>query len=159
MDVEYRPYTPDDRDALWRLKAAFERGLGSGEKAERYEAKLTDRYRERYLDWVGRCVERDPGCVLVADDGSELAGYAFLLPEQLAFVWDAAVLNEIFVREDHRGTGVADALMERALDVARDQQLPLDRILLDVDAENERARAFYDRYGFDSWGELVAREL
>jgi ribosomal protein S18 acetylase RimI-like enzyme len=28
-----------------------------------------------------------------------------------------------------------------------------------VDRENDRARAFYDRHGFEHWGEMVARKL
>ncbi|RDZ89486.1 GNAT family N-acetyltransferase, partial [Haloferax sp. Atlit-6N] len=83
----------------------------------------------------------------------------FVLPESLAFVWDAAVLNEIFVAPDYRGTGVADALMNAAVESARAQDLPLDRMVLDVDRENDRAQAFYERYGFDHWGEMVARDL
>jgi len=43
--------------------------------------------------------------------------------------------------------------------VARQQDLPLDRLVLDVDRENGRARAFYERHGFDHWGEVVARQL
>jgi len=74
-------------------------------------------------------------------------------------VWDAAVLNEIYVDPAHRGTAVGDDLIERALATARDQDLPLDRMVLDVDPENERARTFYDRYGFEPWGEMVARDL
>jgi len=93
------------------------------------------------------------------DAGGELVGYVFVLPESLAFVWDAAVLNEVYVVPDWRGTGVADALMRAALACAREQDLPLDRMVLDVDRANERARAFYDRYGFTHWGEMVAREL
>jgi ribosomal protein S18 acetylase RimI-like enzyme len=164
-----RRYDPaHDADSLWAAKRAFERGLGAAgdpEKETAYEGKLTDDYREGWLDWVRRCVRDDPGCVLVAErsdepgDGPPLAGYAFLLPERLAFVWDAAVVNELWVAEPLRGTGVADALLERGLGHAREQDLPLDRVLLDVDAENERARAFYERHGFESWGELVAREL
>ena len=88
-----------------------------------------------------------------------LAGYAFVLPESHRFVWDAAVLNEIYVAPAHRGTGVADDLMDAGVAVARDQDLPLDRLVLDVDRENDRAKAFYDRHGFDHWGEMVAREL
>jgi ribosomal protein S18 acetylase RimI-like enzyme len=187
MTRTVRPYDPaTDREALWRLKRAFETGIGAdtgGEsKGAVYEAKLTDDYRTRYLEWVDRCVA-DGDCVFVAANGGEateeggadaaagdgsraaadaepeLAGYAFLLPERLAFVWDAAVLNELYVRPAARGTGLADRLMDAVLEAARAQDLPLDRIVLDVDRENDRARAFYERYGFETWGEMVAREL
>lgn len=164
MPATIRPYDPEtDREELWRLKRAFETGIGANTGGESkgavYEAKLTDGYRERYLEWVDRCVD-DEACVFVAEDGAgELAGYAFLLPERLAFVWDAAVLNELYVRPADRGTGLADQLVERVLEAARGQELPLDRMVLDVDRENDRARAFYERYGFTAWGEMVAREL
>ncbi|XVH32126.1 N-acetyltransferase family protein [Haloferacaceae archaeon DSL9] len=158
-----RSYEPADADALWELKRAFELGLGSGtgggEKRAIYEAKLTDDYRERYLAWVDRCVGEDPDCVLVADDGDELRGYAFVLPASLSMIWDAAVLNEIYVASDARGTGVADDLLAAAVDTAEAQDLPLDRLVLDVDRENDRARAFYRRHGFEHWGEMVARPL
>ncbi|WP_313691038.1 GNAT family N-acetyltransferase [Halorarum halobium] len=163
MDV--RPFEDGDGDALWELKRGFETGLGEGtggpDKAATYEEKLTDEYRVRWLSWVKRCVAEDARTVSVAaaGDGAELVGYAFLLPESLAFVWDAAVLNEIYVLPEHRGTGVADDLMDAALDAASAQDLPLDRLVLDVDRTNERARAFYERYGFTHWGEIVARDL
>lgn len=156
-----RPYRPADADALWDCKAAFETELGArggDEKASAYAEKLTADYRDRWLDWVDRCVAAEE-CLFVAPASGGLAGYAFLLPERLAFVWDAAVLNELYVTPDARGVGLADALLERALDHARDQALPLDRLVLDVDRENERARAFYERHGFAHWGEMVAREL
>ena len=161
--MEVRPYKPArDREGLWALKAAFERGLGGvagdDEKADAYAGKLTEAYRERYLDWVDRCVEESPDCVAVAD-GDGLEGYAFLLPESLAMVWDAAVLNEVYVAPERRGTGVADKLLEAVLAVAEAQALPLDRLVLDVAPANERARAFYRRHGFERWGELVARPL
>ncbi|SDR02644.1 GNAT family N-acetyltransferase [Natronobacterium texcoconense] len=159
-----RPYRAEtDADALWELKRAFETELGSGtggeEKAARYDAKLTDDYRTDYLEWVDRCLDSDERSVQVAVEDGDIAGYVFLLPETQAYIWDAAVLNEIYVREEHRGTGVADDLMDAAIDAARDQDLPLERIVLDVDRKNERAQAFYDRHGFDHWGELVARNL
>ena len=165
-DADVRPYAPDrDREGLWALKRAFELGLGEKggeEKESTYEGKLDASYRERYLAWVERCVA-DEDCVLVADApddaGHDLDGYLFLLPERLAFVWDAAVLNEVYVRPARRGSGLADALMERAVEHARGQDLPLDRLVLDVDRENERARSFYARHGFAHWGEMVARDL
>ncbi|MFB6305102.1 MAG: N-acetyltransferase family protein [Haloferacaceae archaeon] len=164
MDSEaVRPYDPGDADALWRLKRAFERelaaGTGDAGKAERYESKLTDAYRERYRSWVERCVEESPECLWVAAADGRLVGYAFLLPASLAMIWDAAVLNELYVRPGARGTGAADALLSAAVETARGQDLPLDRLVLDVDADNDRARAFYDRHGFEPWGRMVARPL
>ncbi|GGL52278.1 GNAT family N-acetyltransferase [Halocalculus aciditolerans] len=158
-----RPYDDADGEELWSLKEGFETGLGEGtggeEKAEQYAAKLTDSYRGEWLSWVADCVGEDERCVQVAEGDVGLAGYVFVLPESAKFVWDAAVLNEIYVAPAHRGTGVADDLMDAALAFARDMDLPLDRMVLDVDGENERARAFYDRYGFSHWGEMVARDL
>jgi GNAT superfamily N-acetyltransferase len=162
---EIRPYDPGreaDRRGLWACKRGFETGLGEAggtEKEAAYAGKLTDDYRAEWLDWVERCATDDPGCVVVAAGAEGIVGYAFLLPERLAFVWDAAVLNEIYVAEARRGTGLADRLFAAALDHARGQSLPLDRLVLDVDRENERARAFYERHGFTHWGEMVAREL
>jgi len=168
-DSEIRAYDPErDREGLWELKRAFELELGAGgdeAKEAAYEGKLDLSYRDRYLAWVDRCVA-DEDCVFVADavetDGPSdhgLGGYLFLLPERLAFVWDAAVVNEVYVRPGRRGTGLADDLMDRAVEHARGQALPLDRLVLDVDRENDRARAFYERHGFAHWGEMVAREL
>jgi len=171
---------PDDFEALWDLKLAFERELGANtggdDKEAAYEAKLDDEYRERYREWVARCAENDGACIQVTEADAEdqfatndadaqtapddaLAGYAFVLPDDLSMIWDAAVLNEIYVREPFRGTGVADDLLDAAVETAERQDLPLDRLVLDVDPSNERAQAFYRRHGFDPWGEMVARSL
>lgn len=158
-----RAYQPADAEALWELKQGFERGLGAGtgdgSKAVRYEAKLDADYRERYLDWVGRCLEDEPRAVQVAERDDAIVGYVFVLPDTMAHIWDGAVLNEVYVRPAYRGTEVAEDLMAAALSVARDQDLPLDRMLLDVDRSNDRARAFYESHGFEHWGEMLARDL
>jgi len=164
MTVEIRPYDPEtDAEGLYRCKVAFERGIGENtgndDKAAIYEGKLTDDYRESWLAWVDRCVADEERCVTVAVDEGNVVGYVFLLPERLAFIWDAAVVNELYVAPAHRGTGVADDLMGAAFDLAADQELPLDRVVLDVDPANERARAFYERHGFEGWGEMVARPV
>ncbi|MEF8782569.1 MAG: GNAT family N-acetyltransferase [Haloarculaceae archaeon] len=158
-----RPYGDGDAEVLWNLKRGFELELGTGTggdaKEATYREKLDDEYRESYLAWIRRCVEENERCVQLVEQNERVAGYVFVLPESLSHIWDAAVLNEIFVHEADRGTGVADDLMDAALSVAEGQDLPLDRVVLDVDPKNERARAFYDRWGFEGWGEMVAREL
>lgn len=157
-----RRYESADRDELWALKRAFELELGGEtggrEKRRKYEGKLTEDYRERYLGWVERCVTADDRAVMVADAGT-LIGYVFVLPEDFAMIWDAAVLNELFVTPDARGSGIADELLDAALACAADQSLPLERLLLDVDPGNQRAYAFYTRHGFEPWGEVIARDL
>ncbi|MFC7073447.1 GNAT family N-acetyltransferase [Halovenus rubra] len=158
-----RPYRVDDGDELWELKQAFERELGEstgGEaKAEVYNGKLDAEYRDEYLAWVTRCVEDSKRSVQVVERSGTLAGYVFILPESLAYIWDAAVLNELYLRPAYRGSGCGDELMDAALEAAREQSLPLNRLVLDVDQNNDRAQAFYERWGFDHWGEMVAREL
>lgn len=158
-----RAYEPSDADRLWTLKQEFEMGLGAGtgdaEKTATYDAKLDEAYRDGYLDWVGRCITEDRRSVQVVEGPDEPVGYVFVLPESLAYIWDAAVLNEIYLVEDYRGTGLGDELMDAALEYARGMDLPLDRMVLDVDRTNDRARAFYDRWGFEHWGEMVARPL
>jgi ribosomal protein S18 acetylase RimI-like enzyme len=152
-----------DWAALWRMKQAFERELGTetgpDAKAARYEGKLTDAYRERYRDWVERSLAEEPDCIRLAVPEREPVGYAFVLPESHAMIWDAAVLNELYLAPAHRGDGLADDLMAAAIEVVRGQSLPMDRLVLDVDPNNDRARAFYDRHDFEPWGEMVARKL
>jgi GNAT superfamily N-acetyltransferase len=155
-----RPYRSGDSEALWDLKRMFELSLAGDEAKEvAYRGKLDEDYRRDYLDWVQRCVAETDRAVQVAVRDGTLVGYAFVLPESLAYIWDAAVLNELFVQETARGEGVADELMEAALAVAREQDLPLDRLVLDVDPDNPRARSFYERWDFETWGEMVARSL
>lgn len=159
--ITIRPYRDADREMLWSLKRGFELGLAADddEKQRAYEGKLDGDYQNGYLSWVRRCLDENERALQVATHEGDLVGYVFVLPESLSYIWDGAVLNEVFVREEYRGSGVGDRLMEAALSVARTQSLPLDRMVLDVDRSNERARSFYERWGFDHWGEMVAREL
>lgn len=158
-----RAYGADDAAVLWDLKQGFERGLGEGtgddSKASRYAEKLDATYRESYLDWVKRCMTEEPRAVQLAERDGSVVGYVFLLPETLAHIWDGAVLNELYVVPEYRGEKVGDELVSAAIDVAREQDLPLDRLLLDVDRANERARSFYESFGFEHWGEMLARDL
>ena len=163
--MEIRRYDPaKDSGVLWGLKERFERelgGLGGDAKADSYDGKLTEGYRERYLDWAAWCIEQDPDCIAVADPaerGDDLAGYVFVLPEELSMIWDAGVVNELYVGEAHRGTGLVDDLLDAAFACVEAQDLPLDRVALDVDPDNGPANGVYRRHGFEPWGELLMRQ-
>ncbi|MCL9816696.1 GNAT family N-acetyltransferase [Natronocalculus amylovorans] len=163
--MDTRPYdAKTDTEALWALKEQFERGLGENtggdDKQAVYDQKLTAAYRERYLGWVDRCISEDPRSVTLAISSvDDVVGYVFVLPESLSFIWDAAILNELYLHPAVRGSGAADLLLDAAIETARAQSLPLDRIVLDVDRKNDRAQAFYKKHGFEHWGEMVARSL
>lgn len=62
----------------------------------------------------------------------------------------------VFVRAEQRGTGLTEALFTAALDWAWSLEEPaLERVRLFVHEDNERAGAFYRRFGFRASGQVV----
>lgn len=59
---------------------------------------------------------------------------------------DSLHINTLWVRNDFRGTGIADSFIELASLMASDYELP--RLSLHVWADNQRAIRFYKRHGF-----------
>ena len=86
----------------------------------------------------------------VAEESGRMIGYCKLgfdhsLPLDLP---GRAVLElkQLYLRSIHFGTGVADILIEWAIDTAR--SLDMDDVVLSVYSDNPRAQKFYQRYGF-----------
>lgn len=67
---------------------------------------------------------------------------------------DAVELHQLYVAEAAKGTGVAAALMEWGIAWARERASIL---YLSVFTENDRAQAFYRRYGFTDVGRNAFR--
>ncbi|WP_412077296.1 GNAT family N-acetyltransferase [Streptomyces xanthophaeus] len=62
----------------------------------------------------------------------------------------------VFVRAEHRGTGLTEALFQAALEWAWSLEGPaLERARLFVHEDNARAQAFYQRFGFEASGFVV----
>jgi len=61
------------------------------------------------------------------------------------------LLEDLFVRERARGAGLGRALVEAALDRARERGCR--RIELDVNEANPAARALYESLGFSAWAD------
>jgi ribosomal protein S18 acetylase RimI-like enzyme len=90
--------------------------------------------------------------VCVAEQDGQLVGYLKLGPPHLPFEprGEAAELRQLYVVEEMKGQGVADELMNWAIDRARDRRA--DYLYLSVFTDNHRARRFYEKYGFEPEG-------
>lgn len=70
---------------------------------------------------------------------------------------DRLVVGDIYVAETYRGTGLADRLVERAIADAREQDC--GELRLDVDVDNDRALAFYEKRGFEPYRKQLTRDV
>jgi len=88
----------------------------------------------------------------VAEVDGEVVGYVKLGPSALPVETTkrAIELRQIYVLNEHHGSGLAKALSEWAIDEARGQGF--EELYLTVYVDNHRARRFYDRYGFEPVG-------
>jgi ribosomal protein S18 acetylase RimI-like enzyme len=88
----------------------------------------------------------------VAEVDGGVVGYVKLGPSALPIETDkrAIELRQIYVLNEHHGSGLAKALSEWAIDEARGQGF--EELYLTVYVDNHRARRFYDRYGFEPVG-------
>jgi GNAT superfamily N-acetyltransferase len=84
--------------------------------------------------------------LLVASAGDELAGYACLYwTFSSVSATDVVLLNDLYVRLEHRGADVGEALVAAAVAVARDRGASHVRWLTALD--NRRAQRLYERLG------------
>lgn len=81
--------------------------------------------------------------ILTAAHGDRIIGYAMLIHD---LADDTAELSKIYVAPEYHGSGIAAALMKRALATADDWGV--GRVWLGVNQANERAQRFYAKSGF-----------
>ena len=172
---------PTDDESLRRYAAElwlpYHRGLAAEVDAhaladwpdERFVERNVEFTRNRLEDegnrgWVAVSgaddAEVDPATAPVADPALELTGLLLTSVDECPDPFDRPdrlVVGEIYVTEPHRGTGLADRLMDRAAADAREQGC--GEIRLDVDVDNERARAFYAKHGFEPYREQLTRDV
>ena len=88
----------------------------------------------------------------VAEVDGEIVGFVKLGPSALPVETDkrAVELRQIYVLEEHHGSGIAAALSDWAIREARRQGF--EELYLTVYVDNHRARRFYERYGFEAVG-------
>ncbi|WP_420114086.1 tRNA (guanosine(37)-N1)-methyltransferase TrmD [Pseudactinotalea sp.] len=109
---------------------------------ERFRASLKDRTRWLYLAEVAGAVVGYTMSIEGEPSDPEIAEAVPTRP--------TAELSKCYVRPELHRTGAAAALMEATLEEARTRGLP--GIWLGVNGQNERAKRFYGKHGFERVG-------
>lgn len=149
MTVTYRDALRDDAALMSAIGArTFTETFGHLYSAENLAAFLVSHSE---ASWYGEL--SDPRfSVRIAEDGVEAAGFAKVGPPSLPFETKrvAVELRQLYVLKPWQGAGIAPVLMDWALGEAR--RRGAEELYLSVFVDNRRARAFYNRYGFEEVG-------
>jgi len=137
-------YVPDTDTAdrlvdLWLALATDQRAHGSRLLVEENDQKI----RESILYHI----VNDSLLVAVEDD---IAGFVMFSIEDGGYEQDRrrGLIENLYVRPDHRNDGVGSTLLKKAESRLRDRGV--EAIALEVLVENERAREFYSEHGYDT---------
>ncbi|MAN63054.1 MAG: hypothetical protein CMI60_14040 [Parvibaculum sp.] len=158
-DVDVRAALPEDHAFL----AACMGGLQEAEIEIEANRNSIDASAEPHLNWVLDQVAAKEGAVFVAEYQGQRVGCLmctvdedngeYVKPKHRRYGY----VNDVYVGQKARGTGVADALMQAAEDFFRDKDLT--NIRLGVLSENKRARSFYERLGWHSYEQVYRKQL
>ncbi|HTQ15034.1 MAG TPA: GNAT family N-acetyltransferase [Rhizomicrobium sp.] len=97
-------------------------------------------------EWLGRMAT---GYTFGGFVGGALAGIIVFVKPPKKKTGHTGEIGAMYVRAAQRGTGLADALMEAAIDQA---VTSVEQLKLTVNAENLAAIRFYERHGFRTIG-------
>lgn len=126
----------------------FRAVLDAVAREERYLAMLQAPPLDEVRRFVMESLEkRRPQFVALA--GDECVGWCDVIEKPRDVLKHSGVLG-MGVAQAHRGRGIGRALIERTLDDARAKGFT--RIELTVRVDNERAKALYDKVGFEVEG-------
>ena len=149
MSLTYRGASTEDAEAIDRVfRASF-----CATFAHLYLPEDLAAFLERFTLDSWRTELGDAAYAFeVADDGTQVVGYAKLGPLKIPVDTDGAaiLLSQLYVAPDQIGAGIGAVLMDRAIAEARRRDN--DELYLTVFIDNDRARRFYERYGFEIVG-------
>lgn len=119
-----------------------------------------ERLREpSHRAWVAVDAETERSGAIAETDAA-LAGFLTTDLDESPPVFDRPdrlIIGDLYVREPHRGTGLARDLIDTANARALDEGIA--EIALEVDIDNDRARTFYEALGFEPSRLEMARSV
>jgi len=93
----------------------------------------------------------------IAGSSADLGGFVAIERQTASPVFDRpdrVVIDDLYVRERHRGGGLAREFVDLAVDHADAHDC--GEVTLDADVDNERAIAFYEKLGFEPYRQTMA---
>ena len=147
MTNAIRIATPSDLPELARLFDAYRVFYGKASDKAAAEAFLKAR------------MDAGESQVLVAEDGQGgLAGFTQLYPLFSSVAMERVlILNDLFVDDNHRRSGIAHQLLDAAVTHARKQGAI--RLVLETGVNNSQARALYEKAGWRLIDEVVFYDI
>lgn len=133
--TQIAPITEEQLDAVLPLIADYQRFYGGDPDTQRNAV-----FFRRFLE------PSDEGLLLGAWEQGELLGHACLYwTFSSVSAQEVVLLNDLFVREEHRGSGVSRLLIDAAVEVARARGAKAVRWYTALD--NRDAQRAYERTG------------
>jgi ribosomal protein S18 acetylase RimI-like enzyme len=113
--------------------------------------------RDRLQADIGRNLDSGRFLALLAMDESDTAVGVLTLSESFALYagGEYGVIDEMYVRPQHRGRGVGRALVDEAVAIARQRRWFRLDVTSPGDQSNRRAVRFYAKLGFEFTGEKL----
>ncbi|MFT4307771.1 MAG: N-acetyltransferase family protein [Candidatus Woesearchaeota archaeon] len=156
-----RPARSEDIARIIPIVMEYERESASY-LSEEYRA--IRRTKEPLDEHLARSLEneivRADARFLVYEDGGSIVGYAHgMIRDDTHMVYDrprSGEFSELAVLPSHRGRGIASALWDELLDWFREEDCAF--VTLSVNANN-RARAIYEKWGFDEFYVRMIKKL
>jgi ribosomal protein S18 acetylase RimI-like enzyme len=153
-----RPATREDLAAVGRLGALLMRVHYEFDR-QRFMRPLAGAERG-YASFLGSQLGDPDSIVLVAEHDGRVVGYVYAAVEPAS--WKelrdrAGYIHDVLVDEGHRRSGMAEDLMNAAVDWLRSRDVP--RVVLATASQNESAQRLFQRLGFRPTMIEMTREL
>ncbi len=136
MDSKVRYMTEADKPVVLDMMRVFYASA----------AVYTNGSEEIFLNDIENCINENPyldGYVI--ENGEEIQGYAMIAKSfSTEFGKPCMWIEDIYVKDEYRGCGIGS----RFFDYVR-EKFPSALLRLEVEEENRRARAVYEKNGFD----------
>jgi L-amino acid N-acyltransferase YncA len=145
MSAIIRAAVAPDLDAIANIYAHH---VNHGTATFEIEAPDSNEIGRRWIDVTAKGLPW-----LVADDGGEVAGYAYAAPYRPRLAYRYTVEDSIYVREDRLGTGVGRLLMPALITATRACGMR-QMIAVIGDSSNQASIHLHRRFGFEDAGLL-----